>query len=82
MLELDGSATDLPASAYEAAWSPDGTRIAFVATSGDGGSEDPVEWNEDIWVANADGTGARKVVSSIRVRRAAAPRRGRPMASA
>ena len=56
MLELDGSATDLPASAYEAAWSPDGTRIAFVATSGDGGSEDPVEWNEDIWVANADGT--------------------------
>lgn len=64
MLELDGSATDLPASAYEAAWSPDGTRIAFVASSGDGGSEDPVEWNEDIWVADADGTGARKVVSS------------------
>ena len=64
MLELDGAATDVPASAYEAAWSPDGTRIAFVASSGDGSSEDPVEWNEDIWVVAADGSDARKVVTT------------------
>jgi TolB protein len=57
-------APDGPSSAYEASWSPDGTEIAFVAPSGDVDSEDPPAWNEDIWVMRADGTGARKVVST------------------
>jgi Tol biopolymer transport system component len=55
--------TDGPSGASEASWSPDGTQIAFVATSGDPGAEDPVLWNEDIWVMDADGTHAQKVVT-------------------
>ena len=56
--------TDGPPGASEASWSPDGTRIAFVASSGDPDAEDPVRWNEDIWVMDTDGTHARKVVST------------------
>lgn len=56
--------TDGPPGASEASWSPDGTRIAFVASSGDPDAEDPVRWNEDIWVMDTDGTHARKVVTT------------------
>lgn len=59
MLEPDG-----PGSSYEASWSPDGTEIAFVAASGDVDAEDPAAWNEDIWVMRADGTRARRVVTT------------------
>lgn len=37
-----------------ARWSPDGTRIAFLSTR-EGGSQ--------VWIANADGTGARKLTA-------------------
>ena len=56
--------TDAPPGASEASWSPDGTQIAFVASSGDPDATDPVRWNEDIWVMDADGTHARKVVTT------------------
>jgi hypothetical protein len=38
-------------------WSPDGTRIAFVRV--DAPSDDPMAADDDIWVANADGSDAR-----------------------
>jgi len=56
--------TDGPPGASEASWSPDGNHVAFVASSGDPGAQDPVRWNEDIWVMDADGTHARKVVTT------------------
>lgn len=44
-------------------WSPDGTRIAFVV------AEDPTDLNgTDVWVMNADGTGATNLTSSPGVR--------------
>ena len=58
-LDMDG-----PPGATEAMWSPDGSRIAFVAPSGDPGAQDPVLWNEDIWVMDADGTHVQKVVTT------------------
>jgi Tol biopolymer transport system component len=39
------------------AWSPDGTRIAFVATVGD----NPSSANEDIFVLHADGSGLTRL---------------------
>lgn len=39
-------------------WSPDGTRIAYVAPPSDGGS------SPDIWVANADGTDPVDITNS------------------
>jgi Tol biopolymer transport system component len=56
--------TDGPPGASEASWSPDGSQIAFVASSGDPDAKDPADWNEDIWVMDADGTHARKVVTT------------------
>jgi Tol biopolymer transport system component len=38
-------------------WSPDSTRIAFTRFSGP--ADDPGSGDQDIWVANADGSGAR-----------------------
>jgi TolB protein len=54
---------DLP-SGTEATWSPDGSRIAYVAPTGDPESGNPQDWNEDIFVINADGTDGRQVVST------------------
>lgn len=48
-------------AAYEASWSPDGTQVAFVVPSGDPSAEDPVKWNEDLYVMDADGTSVRRV---------------------
>lgn len=44
------------AVAFEPAWSPDGSRIAYV------------NWSEfpGIWVANADGSGATSITNSVR----------------
>jgi TolB protein len=50
-------------NAVESTWSPAGT-IAFVSTSGDPTSEDPADWNEDVYVMDDDGTNVRKVTSS------------------
>ncbi|MFC7724153.1 hypothetical protein ACFQW6_03475 [Nocardioides sp. GCM10028917] len=56
--------TEGPPGACETNWSPDGTQIAFVASSGDPDATDPVLWNEDIWAMEADGTHAWKVVTT------------------
>jgi TolB protein len=55
---------DLP-SGYEATWSPEGDRIAYVAPTGDPENEDASKWNEDIFVVDAEGTGARRVVGTL-----------------
>jgi Tol biopolymer transport system component len=41
-------------------WSPDGTRIAFAADNDKGATPDLN--TRDLWVANADGSGARRVL--------------------
>jgi len=50
----DGTRTTLIGDAQDAAYSPDGTRVAFVR----GG---------DLWLANADGSGRRRLVSTPNV---------------
>jgi TolB protein len=49
--------------ATESTWSPDGT-IAFVTSSGSPTSEDPADWNEDVFVMDDDGTNLRQITSS------------------
>jgi Tol biopolymer transport system component len=51
------SGRDVPRNAT---WSPDGTRIAFALVRV--GDHSPLDDDSDIWVANADGTGARPIV--------------------
>jgi hypothetical protein len=39
----------------EANWSPDGTKIAFASTrDGDNEAPNPVDWNEELYVVEAD----------------------------
>ncbi len=45
-----------PAPEYQPAWSPDGTRIAFVRSDGNG-------FSQDLYLMNADGTGATRLAS-------------------
>jgi Tol biopolymer transport system component len=45
--------TDTPEYELDPTWSPDGSRIAFVRYDGDA----------EIWVMNADGTGAERIAS-------------------
>jgi dipeptidyl aminopeptidase/acylaminoacyl peptidase len=59
LLETDGTPRRLLAPgtyAMDAAPSPDGSRIAFVAWSDEGAS--------DVWVVNRDGTGPQRLTSS------------------
>lgn len=44
-------------------WSPDGTKIAF--THGDGFDADDNPVNEQVWVMNADGSGAHALTSGV-----------------
>jgi Tol biopolymer transport system component len=44
---------------WNAAWSPDGTRIAFTRMRV--GDHSPLDDDAEVWVANADGTDARPV---------------------
>lgn len=50
-----------------AAWSPDGSRIAFVRTQGDPGISDhpgdPVQRVDNIWVMNANGSHPRQITN-------------------
>jgi kumamolisin len=52
-----GASKMLVPGATDAAWSPDGTRIAFIASPPIAGTS---AW---VWVANADGSGARALDS-------------------
>jgi TolB protein len=59
VMKADGSGvrqlTDTPVVESEPTWSPDGRKIAFVASAFEvDGSQDP-----EIWVMNADGSGRR-----------------------
>lgn len=63
VIKVDGSGQrKLPkptanASVYEADWSPDGTRVAFVGEVGELGD---INGEVDIFVTNADGSGGHK----------------------
>jgi prepilin-type N-terminal cleavage/methylation domain-containing protein len=52
-MNIDGTGltklTEGPTAHYQASWSPDGNRVAFVISSGNG--------RHEIWSVNADGTG-------------------------
>ena len=50
-------------SASEATWSPDGNRIAFVVASGDLSAEAPEDWNEEVYVMDADGSNPRRLTT-------------------
>lgn len=50
-------------AASQPAFSPDGQWIAFSSSTGDSDSDDPVEWDEDVFVMPADGGSARSVTS-------------------
>lgn len=46
--------TSTPEGAYDPAWSPDGQRLAYTVRSA---------FRHDIWIAGADGSGARQVTT-------------------
>ena len=52
------------ASASEATWSPDGSQIAFIVATGDPAAEKPEDWNEDVYVMDADGSNPRRVTTT------------------
>jgi Tol biopolymer transport system component len=62
-IRADGSDTArLQQLGYEAAWSPDGRRIAFVsARDGEPAAKDPVDWNEEIYVTTPDGADVTRI---------------------
>jgi TolB protein len=47
--------TEHPEGAYDPAWSPDGSRVAYVVRN---------KGKHDLWVMNADGTGAHPLTNS------------------
>ncbi|MFN3202510.1 MAG: TolB family protein [Bradymonadia bacterium] len=55
--------TDLPGHAWTPAWSPDGRQVAFASTQANPNSD--AVWNFDVWVVNADGTGARPLYEGV-----------------
>ena len=55
----DGSEPDRLGPGYSPSWSADGTKVVFEKFSGDGEEE----FNSDIYVMNADGSGAEQITS-------------------
>src|SRR5262249_40260793 len=50
--------TAFVANSFEAAWSPDGTKIAFVSSRAlDGSDAANTNITQNVWIMNADGTG-------------------------
>jgi Tol biopolymer transport system component len=63
-VRADGSAPEQVSDVVgeEGAWSPNGARIAFASTrDGSPGARDPVDWNEEIYVMRADGSGLTRL---------------------
>ena len=48
-------------TAYEEAWSPDGKSIAFVAPVGNPNAQNPVDWNEEVFVMTLDGMHVHRI---------------------
>lgn len=63
-VEPDGSGQARlgPENAHSPAWSADGERVAFAAYSGEGEGD----YNEDVYVMDADGSDVRRVTTSAR----------------
>ncbi len=59
-MNLDGSETDRLGSGYSPSWSADGQKVVFERISG----ESEEDFNQDIYVMNADGSGLEQVTSS------------------
>jgi Tol biopolymer transport system component len=55
---VERTLTDGSVFANNAAWSPDGSRIAFI-------SLDPTTWLQDLWVLRADGTASRNLTAGV-----------------
>ena len=70
VMDADGTnwrnLTDNGSADYQPAWSPDGTKIAYVSLRGE---------NIDVWVMNADGTNQRNLTQRLA---SASSRRGHP----
>jgi WD40-like Beta Propeller Repeat/HYR domain len=63
LIEPDGSSRDVAiADAYDPAWSPDGQRIAFTSTRGTPPGAPILD--QEIYVANADGSGVTRVTNN------------------
>ena len=54
---------DLPE--YGPAWSPDGTKIVFMRQERVAAPDGGFDWQVDIWVMNADGSGQKKLTDDL-----------------
>lgn len=53
--------TDHPDSEFNPVWSPDGSRIAFIA------ERNPDEYETDLYIMNADGSNVKKITKSGKI---------------
>lgn len=57
LISVGGNGVNVPDQSFSPAWSPDGTRIAFVAVMPAG----PTKGKGQIWLTNADGSDPRQL---------------------